>query len=690
MVLVADDDMTIRFLARELLEQNGFAVEEAEDGVRALSLFEQVRPDIVLLDVIMPKMHGFAVCASLRSHPDGSHLPILMITGLDDLDSINHAYEVGATDFITKPINWMILGHRVRYMWRASRAADKLRRSEEKNRALIDAMPDLMFQIDKDGTILDSKVPANFCPLLPTDRLVGKKIDETFFTESSPSIMEYIDEVLKTREARIFEHHARDNHVQYSYESRLVVSGNSEVLAIVRNITERKKAEQQIIYLAYHDTLTGLLNRHSFKERLEEASLHAQRYERLAAVLFLDLDRFKRINDTLGHNIGDLLLQGMADRLVNCLRKTDRTARTDREPPPPAVARLGGDEFTILLTDLTQIQDAAHVARRILKIVAEPFNLMGHEVFITASIGITMYPIDGNDVDTLLKNADTAMYHAKDQGRNNFQFYSHTMNATAFDCLALENGLRKALDREEFILYYQPQLDIRTGKIVAVEALIRWQSPDLGLVPPPDFISLAEETGLIQPIGDWVLSTACLQNKAWQDAGFGPLRVTVNLSSHQFRQRDLLATVTRALKDSGLPPALLELELTESAIMQNVETTNFMLAELKAMGLRLAIDDFGTGYSSLSYLKRFPLDVLKVDRSFVHDITTDPDDAAITAAIIAMAHSLNLKVIAEGVETEEQLAFLKAQGCDEIQGFLFSRPLPVEDLTKLLQEKRHL
>jgi EAL domain-containing protein (putative c-di-GMP-specific phosphodiesterase class I) len=354
------------------------------------------------------------------------------------------------------------------------------------------------------------------------------------------------------------------------------------------------------------------------------------------------------------------------------------------------VARIGGDEFTILLAEITHVQDAPKVARRILEALSLPFMLEGHEVFITVSIGIALYPFDGEDVDTLLENADTAMYHAKDQGKNNYQFYTQSMNATAFERFALENSLHTALDRQQFLLYYQPQLDIQTRKIVGMEALIRWQHPDMGLIAPAAFIPLAEETNLIVPIGEWVLLTACAQNKAWQVAGFPPMRVTVNLSGNQFRQKNLAETIDKVLYNTGLDPQYLELELTESIIMQGEETTITMLNKLKAMGIRLSIDDFGTGYSSLSYLKRFPLDTIKVDRSFVRDITTDPDDAAITVAIIALGHSLNLKVIAEGVETEKQLAFLSKQKCDEMQGYLFSPPVPAEVITQMLQERKRL
>ena len=356
-------------------------------------------------------------------------------------------------------------------------------------------------------------------------------------------------------------------------------------------------------------------------------------------------------------------------------------ARTNRD-----VARIGGDEFTILLTEIQQIEDAAIVARRLLKALSQPIVLSGQELFITPSIGIAVFPDDGEEVDSLLMKADTAMYHAKEAGKNAYRFYAESMNTRTLERLGLEGKLRKALSNDELSLHYQPQVDARTGELVGVEALLRWHNPELGYVSPVHFIPLAEEMGTIVEIGEWVLHTACKQNKVWQDAGLKPLRIGVNLSAVQFRQQDLVATLKRVLAETGLAPEYLDLELTESIIMQNAEETVTALNRLRDMGLRLSVDDFGTGYSSLGYLKRFPLQVIKIDRSFINDVPDDPDDTAITKAIIAMAHSLNLQVIAEGVETERQLAFLREQGCDEVQGYLFSRPLPAEDVVQLLEK----
>jgi len=683
LVMIADDDRMVRFMVSQMLGKDGIAVCEAENGREAVGVFREHRPDIVLLDVMMPEQDGFTTCEVLRSLPEGEHVPVIMVTGLEDVESIRKAYEVGATDFITKPINWVILGQRIRYMWRVSLMSHRLRESEENKRALLDAIPDMMFKLHEDGTIMDFKAPNDSRLSLSSWEIIGKPVNEVLFMEAPQQAGARISRVLENGSTQIFEHRSQLGGEWRHYESRIVRSGDRGALAMVRDVTERKEADEQIVHLAYHDNLTGLLNRHRFREHLSQAISHAERYGGLLAVLFLDLDRFKRINDTLGHNTGDLLLQSVAERLQESARGKDFFAKTNPGQGGSLMSRLGGDEFVVLLTEIDHIQDAAKVARRILDSLSRPFQLSEHEIFISASLGIAIYPADGQDADTIIKNADAAMYCAKDQGRNNFQFYTESMNAAAFERLSLENSLRKALHRGEFCLHYQPQLDTHSGKIVAVEALIRWHHPDLGLVPPGDFIPLAEETGLIVPVGAWVLQAACEQIRQWQKMGLPPLRMTVNISSRQFRQNDLVKNVSHALETSGLDPKCLELELTESAIMHNTDLAISMLRKLKLKGIRIALDDFGTGYSSLSYLKRFPIDVVKIDRSFVRGLNKDADDEAITLAIIAMARSLNLKVVAEGVETKEQLTFLREHNCDLVQGYYYSPAVPAEAIEAL-------
>jgi diguanylate cyclase (GGDEF)-like protein len=437
------------------------------------------------------------------------------------------------------------------------------------------------------------------------------------------------------------------------------------------DITERKRAEEQVRTLAYHDGLTGLPNRLVFQDRLALAVAQAHRRGKGLAVLFLDLDRFKVINDSLGHSVGDLLIREVAVRLRSCLRVGD------------TVARLGGDEFTLLLPDVEDAMDTVRVANKALEIIRMPFDIDGRELFVTASMGISLYPGDGHDPETLVKNADAAMYRAKEQGRDTYQLYTPALNATALERLALESSLRKALAQDELLLHYQPILDVATRRVHGLEALLRWRHPELGLVSPGEFIPLAELTGLILPMGPWVLRTACAQTRAWQERQPG-LRIAVNLSARQFQEPGLVSHVTAALEETGLEPRYLQLEITETNAMHHAQTAIQTLRELKALGVGLSIDDFGTGYSSLSYLKRFPIDTLKIDQSFIRDIGTDPDDAAIASAIIALAHTLKLSVVAEGVETPEQLSFLSRYGCDRTQGYLFSPPLPAEGCAELL------
>ncbi len=446
------------------------------------------------------------------------------------------------------------------------------------------------------------------------------------------------------------------------------------VRKLMHEIQERKLAEARLSYLANHDSLTGLPNRTLLYERLQQAMAEARRRGHKVAAMFLDLDRFKIINDTLGHSVGDALLREVAALLQLSARGSD------------TVARLGGDEFMLILNDIKGEDDAARVASKLREALNKPLPIQGRDLYVTGSIGITLFPDDADNIDALLKNADVAMYRAKEQGRNNYRFYTSEMNARAAERLSLENGLRKALARDEFIVYYQPQIDVRNGTIIGVEALLRWQHPELGFITPRQFISLAEETGLIVPIGEWVLHRACADAKAWQDAALRPVRLAVNFSSQQFRQSDIADTLLRTLNVTGLHPRYLALELTESIFMQNTGRVIAMLRSLHAQGVQIALDDFGTGYSSLSYLKRFPLDTLKIDRSFLRHVTSSTSDAALCTAVIAMAHSLGLQVIAEGVEAAEQLAWLRDAGCDAAQGYYIHVPVDEPTMRGILRD----
>ncbi len=441
----------------------------------------------------------------------------------------------------------------------------------------------------------------------------------------------------------------------------------------VVDITERKEHDAALEHQANHDSLTGLPNRALMRDRIQQAIDQARRNGRMVAVVFVDLDHFKLINDSLGHHIGDRLLLEVAERLTSCVRGND------------SVARQGGDEFVVLLSDQQRQDEILTVVSRLLEVISRPWSNAGEEYGISCSIGVSCYPQDGNDPDTLLRCADAAMYQAKDSGRSTHHFYTPELNEAISARLELENSLRHALERQEFRVYYQPRIDIATGRILGAEALIRWDCPGKGIVSPDSFIAIAEETGLITPIGEWILREACRQNAAWQRDGLPPMTVSVNLSPIQFRHSGLVESVAAALQDAALDPAYLELELTESFVMHDAERINDAMHSLKALGVDISVDDFGTGYSSLSYLKRFPVDRLKVDKSFVRDIDTDPDDAAIVRAIITLGHALGLKVVAEGVETAAHLDYLRTHGCDEVQGYYFSKPLPADALEALLR-----
>lgn len=458
----------------------------------------------------------------------------------------------------------------------------------------------------------------------------------------------------------------------WNVEEQNFVASMADLVALAMESRERKRVETRLNYLAYYDALTDLPNRVLFMDRLSQSIIGARRNKKIAAIMFLDLDQFKRINDTLGHAVGDELLQMTAARMRRVLYESD------------TLTRIGGDEFAVLLSELAKSADVIHVAEKLFNCFKAPFCVGGQDLYMTASMGISIFPNDGSDGMTLLKNADTAMYQAKEKGRNNYRLYSSIMSVKAFERLILENSLRRSLDKQELEVYYQPQIDLRSGQVVSVEALLRWRHPTLGMIGPSEFIPIAEETGLIVPIGAWVLKQACLQAKKWHDMGYAPISVAVNLSDRQFNYSNLVEIVEGVLKETGLEARYLDLELTENMIMKNIEDTVDTLKKLKEMGVRISIDDFGTGHSSLNYLKRFPIDCLKIDRSFIHDIVNDPDDAAITKAIISMAHNLKLLVIAEGVETDEQLSFLRLHRCDMMQGFSYSKAVIPEEIHKFL------
>ncbi|MCE1225700.1 MAG: EAL domain-containing protein [Geobacteraceae bacterium] len=560
---------------------------------------------------------------------------------------------------------------------RHKRTEQALRQSEERYRMLVEHQSDLVVRVDTDGRLQFAS--PSFCMMFGIDeeQLVGRELCPIINISGQGMMKEAMKRLDCYPKPCYYEINSQtlDGPRWIGWAMKGVVDEKGRIEAIVgigRDITDRKKAEKEILQLAHYDTLTGLPNRSLLHDRLSQAISLSSRNGSSLAVLFLDLDRFKHVNDAFGHQIGDLLLQEVSRRLNSCVRATD------------TVARIGGDEFVLILNSLVKCSQAGSVASKIVNAMSHPFQLGGHELYSGVSIGVALFPSDGTDVDTLLKHADIAMYQAKECGRGTFKFFSPDHNEKMVQRMQLEQALRRAIEHQELFLDYQPQIDNTTGAITGVEALVRWNHPQLGLLLPGLFIGIAEDTGLIIPLGEWVLRTACHQARAWQKAGYRQLRMAVNISPRQFQQRGLMPMIDEILQETGCDPKGLELELTETTLMDNPDEAAALLKALKRRGISLAIDDFGTGYSSLSHLKHFPIDRLKIDRSFINDLTRSPEDSAIVEAIIAMAHRLHLEAVAEGVEHIDQCTLLHNWGCTTSQGFLFSHPLPAQNITGLL------
>ena len=687
-ILIIEDDAGFADLMAETLKDEGFCSICATSGRQALDWLVSNNPGLIMLDYTLPDMTGAAFIEQMRDL--GCVIPFVMVTGRDDASLAVKMMKTGACDYMLKDTSFLDrlptvvtrALHESETRERLERAKLSLRQSESRlaRAQKIARMGSWEWDITS-GDLYWSDELYRIFGLIPGD---PEKINmEWVFTLIHPAdLPAFKKAVYQSAKSGL------SFNIVYRIKSRTegetVVNSQGEVengedgqpqiiSGTTLDITARIKAESEIQQLINYDTLTGLPNRNLLHDRLKLSIAQAIRDQHLVGILVLDLDRFKGINDTLGHPAGDQLLITISKRLRACVRDSD------------TLARLGGDEFVIILNNVGSEEGITAVSKKILAIVSEPIYVDGHEIYITGSIGIAVYPMNGEDGQTLLKHADLAMYQAKELDRNNFQFFSREMNIKVLERMMLENSMRKALEREEFSLVYQPQVDARSGRIVGMEALLRWDHPDLGLLVPDRFIYLAEETGFIIPIGEWVLRTACRQNKAWQDMGLPPVRMAVNLSGKQFDQQNLDEAIAAILMETGLEPKWLELEITESAVMKNADLSIGMLRKLKDMGITFAIDDFGTGYSSLSYLKHFPISRLKIDRSFVRDITTNPDDAAIAEIIIAMAQTLKLDVIAEGVETRAQMEFLSFNNCVEQQGYLFSRPVPDEEFALLLK-----
>lgn len=707
-ILVIDDDAVILQLAQDMLTDEGFDIITASDGSTGLRLFNQANNSsqpfkAILLDVEMPGLDGFKVCESIRAQPGGLFIPIIIISGREDRAAAQKAYEVQATDFSNKPTNWLVLAQRLRYVLRASAAFSEVKRNQ---RRLADAQQatkikywefdpqsDQVYLVEPDGALQKTKDTHLFSfqnilrHVHPADHAAVeayyKKI--TGQQPSASAAIEYrVQEFGGNGESYTTYHTEGRRDLERESSSNL----STRIFGVTQDITEIRFNEKKIQQLAHYDDLTGLHNRSSFQENLN-VTLELNKTSRVKLAVFLiNIDGFKRINESFGHRAGDAILQAFVERT-----KSDLLANNtiNHDIGPKRMARFGGDEFALMLN--VDADDPKMFALRVAEQLEESTSKAFHiapsdgaksndelEVRVSISTGIAIYPDDGENATLLLKNADTALNNAKQNGKNQHQFYDNAMSIDGRARLDLEIELRRAIEHEQLELYYQPQVLASSGKMTGVEALVRWNHPTRGRIPSADFIPLAEESGLILPLSDWVVSAACQQSKLWCDSELDPFMVSINLSGMQFRQRNFRKNIENIFAQTAVDPGLICLELTEGVIMDDAENTISTLHGLKELGVKLSIDDFGTGYSSLRYLQKFPLDTLKVDRSFVNDIGRDGDDTAITEAIIAMGHSLGLQIIAEGVETQTQLDFLRERSCEVIQGFFFSKPLPASEI----------
>jgi len=677
LILVVDDEMFMRTIISDALGDAGFEVLAAQSGDEMLSMFGDRPPGAVVLDVVMPGMDGYEACRRLRRLPQGEHLPVLMVTGKDDLESIDRAFGAGATDFMAKPINGAIMAHRLRYLLRTAETARSLRTSEQRlaRAQRIARVGYWDFDYQRQQFTLAEEISVLLglgggCGCFEPQHALAHVMheDRQLLLDSLAALQR--GETPEPFFLRV--EGPEDDRVLRVLWEPLAGNGQS-VSGILQDVSEITSARKRIEYLALFDELTGLANRALFLERVREAMAAAQRYGRTGALLYLDVHHFKRVNDTLGLERGDRMLQEIALRLRRFVRECDVLSRDQLEDG--RVSRLGGDEFCILLTEISRPEDAAQVIQRLDEAMQEPFEIDGQTVHIALRTGISVFPAEGVEPEELLKQAYTALSFAKDSS-GAYQFYEQSMTATALSRLNLEHEIRQGIERGDFTLHYQPLVDLVTGRTVGVEALARWQHPVRGMVSPAEFIPVAEESGLIVPLGQGLVAEACRQGAVWIAQGFAPLRISVNISPRQFIDDDVCALLERVLAETGLPPQLLEVEVTESLLLDRASQADVTLRRIKEMGVGIAVDDFGTGYSSLSYLHAFPIDTLKIDRSFVSNGTSGGQAQAILRAIVAMGQSLELKILAEGVETAEQRQLLSELACHEAQGYLFSRPLP--------------
>ena len=696
-LLIVDDEQRLLSSLKELLMANNYQVDTALGGKNACQQLLKHQYDLVLLDLRMGNFSGHRVMDFMSEHSIDA--ATIVVSGESSFSAVSKALRRGAYDYLRKPyipdelLATVENALQKKLLEKAHNAMQvRLKKSEELHRYIVNSSPDIVFMLDREGrfTFINNKIEA---VLGYTKRaLIGshyKTIVDAKDYERASYIFKDSDQ--SSQATRTIELHLKtqgDNYTPRYFEVTVFAIESSApnlkgitnkglkkligTYGTARDITERKEAEEFINFQAYHDLLTRLPNRALFKDRLNLAITHAKRNTQQLAVMFLDLDRFKVVNDTLGHAMGDRLLQSVSMRLENCLREGD------------TLSRFGGDEFTLLLPDISSKDDARKIARKVINALKEPFMLGEHEVFVGVSVGIAMYQEAGNSVEQLIQNADIAMYHVKGRGKDGYQFFSAEMNVTSSNRLQIERDMRNALEKNEFRVYYQPQINAITGEIIGVEALIRWHHPEKGIIYPSDFLPLAEETKLIFEISEWVLKTACCEVKQWIEAGHHDIRLAVNFSPSQVEHPRFVNLLLSQLEAYNFPPENLEIELTENVIMNDLEHMIQKLSKLSDSGIRIAIDDFGTGYSSLNYLHKLPINTLKVDQSFVHDIQNSENEACIVDAIIAMAHGLKLNIVAEGVETTRQLEYLKSLGCHELQGFFFGKARPAEETIQLI------
>jgi diguanylate cyclase (GGDEF)-like protein/PAS domain S-box-containing protein len=702
-ILIVDDESTNRRLLQALLGHEGYVTRTAASGEEALAVIAEDPPDLILLDVMMPGLDGRQVARVVKADPATSKIPIIMVTAQTDRDARLAALDAGAEDFLSKPVDRAELWLRVRNLLRLKRLGDLLEQhqvtleteAQAQTAELQARSMDLKrFRTAMDATnesiVLVNRTTMTFIAVNATaSKMLGYSREELFelgpldLASTPRDRLEALYDAIiagRGRTASIETAHRKDGStfpVEVHRQAQRV-GADWIIVAVMRDITERIQAEARLKHLAHFDALTGLLNRTLFCETLTKTLVYASATRETVAVLHLDLDNFKNINDTYDRGIGDELLIQVSDRLAECVYDRD------------TVGRLGGDEFALILSMPEGRHDAALIAGKIQAALLKPFSLGGHDVSVTASIGIALYPDDASDTETLLKYADTAMYQAKQSGRDAFQFFTNAMNTEVWRRLELETALRHAVKNGEFVLHYQPKADLRSGQVVGLEALLRWNRPGFGLVPPSEFIYSLQETGLIVEVGRWAIAAACEQVREWRRRGIDPVQVSVNVSERQFVRGDLEGDVLLALETYEVPARMLELEMTETLLMTSTDRTITILQNLKAAGVQITIDDFGTGHSSLAYLRRFPIDKLKIDHRFIRDVTRSSDAAAVALSIIRMGHSLDLQVIAQGVETAAQLAHLRDNQCDQLQGYYFSPPLPVPELELLLLARTSL